>query len=510
MRETKYFIPLICAIIAAASPVHAQTSSYRVLAIRVNFPLENPDHETTSGQGEFDLRDYYAPENDDLRSQYFHPWDIPPHNRAYFEHHLQALDNYWQTVSEGRVSITADIFPRDTNAAYRMSNTFYKYGNGRSTEETYRKLVELLAEAAAVCKSTEGDAVNFSDYDTVMIIHAGIGSETSGQLNDIPSAYISRDDILAYAGDPISIDGRIIEHAIVVPEMTAANGVGGLNGIMAQMFGHRLGLPSMSNNDLGLPAAGGWCLMDTGAMAWGAQTRGFVPTHPMAWSKIELGWIDPVTVTTDTTLSIAATHISGDLPRAVKVPITADEYFLIENRHNYAPRDSLATAVYSDSDSSGVWLRPDHYDAYIPGSGVLVWLINDRIISEHRADGSINNDPFRRGIDLIEADGRQDIGALFGFGDPRAEYTEGHDEDAFSADSNDTLGPDTFPASESLWGGRSGITIHVNSAVGDTMSVTITFSSGIAGFPATVPGAHALSAADLDGDGSDETDRLEQ
>jgi len=476
---------------------------YSVLAVRVDFPYEDPDHDTTSGRGKFDLRNYYDESESALRSQYRNPWDVPPHDRRYFENHLLALRNYWWTVSEGGVDISYEVWPREPDGAYTLSRKFYKYGNGRTRVQVYEKLVTLLEEALTACKRAEGDGIDFSRYDTFMVIHAGIGSETSGGLNDIPSAFISHDDILKYLDGRLVIDGKEIDNGLVVPEMTAANGYGGLNGIMAQMFGHRLGLPSLSNNEDGLPAAGGWCLMDTGSMAYGHHTRGFVPTHPCAWSKIELGWVEPAVVMSDTTLSIAATHVKSDLPKAVKIPITGDEYLLLENRIRYAPRDSLPGVVFSDSDTSGVWLEVDHYDAYIPGSGILIWHINDGIIKEKRADNAINDDIYRRGIDLLEADGRQDIGAYIGFGDPRGEYTEGHDDDTFKVGGRTVLSPDTNPGSGSMWGGNSGITVKVESEPADTMTVTITFGNRLKGFPIRI-GARYLTSADLNGDGIDE------
>ncbi|GAG23801.1 unnamed protein product, partial [marine sediment metagenome] len=260
---------------------------------------------------------------------------------------------------------------------------------------------------------------DFSQFDTFIIIHAGLGRETSGGvINDIPSAYISREDFDTYLGTSLIVDDITIEHGIIVPEMASTNGIYGLNGIMAQMFGFRLGLPSFSNNKEGISGAGGWCLMDTGNMVWGYGTLGFIPTHPCIWSKIELGWIEPVTVTSDTTLDIAATHLNTGQHRGIKVPITNDEYLLIENRYNYAPADSLPKSItFSDTDTSGVWIDVDHYDAFIPGKGILIWHVNGSIIESNRADNTINDDPYRRGLYLLEADGRQDIGTTLLFGD---------------------------------------------------------------------------------------------
>ena len=475
---------------------------YRILAIRVDFPYEEPDHETTSGRGRFDLRDYYTDPN--VRHEYTHPWDIPPHNRQYFDHHLQALARYWEVVSEGRTTISYEIWPQEPEKAYTMGKKFYKYGNGRTKEQTSGKLLELFQEAVLKCKQTEGDRIDFSRFDTYMIIHAGIGSETSGMINDIPSAFLSPEDFSTF-DSPLSIDGTTVDNGIIVPEMTSSFGSVGLNGIMAQIFGFKLGLPSLSNNKDGLPGAGSWCLMDTGAMAWGYRTLGFIPTHPCIWSKIELSWVEPVVVTSDTTLDIAATHIDNGLPRGVKIPINSDEYLLIENRFRYAPRDSLPESItFSDSDTSGVWIEVEHYDAFIPGRGILIWHANDRIIDAYREDNTINDDSYRRGLDLLEADGRQDIGALFSFGDERAEYVVGHEDDTFKLGGNSVLSPRTNPHSGSMWGGNSGITVNVLSNPGDVMRVSISFSGKMKGFPVSLGTQENITAADLDGDGSDE------
>ena len=501
----RFIVGLIALVVLCAfnGSVHtAQAREYRILAIRVDFPYEEPDHDTTSGRGAFEMGNYYTDET--VRQQYFHPWDIPPHDSLYFAHHLEALNNYWSTVSEGRVSITFDILPRNTAGAYTMSNKFYKYGNGRTDNEINEKLVGLFKEAVETCKREEGGSIDFADYDTFMIIHAGIGQETSGGLNDILSAYLSPEDFRIHLGGLLTIDGAELDNGIIVPEAASFNGVGGLNGIMTQMFGHRLGLPSLSNNADGIPGAGGWCLMDTGSMSWGYNTRGFVPTHPCAWSKIELGWIEPVVVTTDTTLDITATHILSGAPRAVKIPITGDEYLLLENRLRYASRDSLPSAVFSDTDTSGVWMSVDHYDTYIPGSGLLIWHVNEKIIRERREDNAINNDPLRRGIDLLEADGQQDIGAMFGFGDERAEYSEGHDDDTYKLSGVNILSPTTNPNSGSMWGGNSGVTVQVNSDPGEVMNVTIRFSGNLKGFPVSLGKEGTVTAADIIGGDGDE------
>ena len=61
--------------------------TYRFLALRVSFPPETPDNETTSGNGTFDLSTSES-------SDRIYPFDAPPHDREYFEANLQDLSNY--------------------------------------------------------------------------------------------------------------------------------------------------------------------------------------------------------------------------------------------------------------------------------------------------------------------------------------------------------------------------------------------------------------------------------
>ena len=72
-----------------------------------------------------------------------------------------------------------------------------------------------------------------------------------------------------------------------------------------------------------------------------------------------------------------ATDRSGDLPKAVRIPIDAREYFLLENRQQRGQRgvveDEDAEKVWIDPDQvtieEGVWTAMEEYDAFVPGSG---------------------------------------------------------------------------------------------------------------------------------------------
>lgn len=507
-------LPLIfCCLLL--SFVAASAQEWRVLALRVDFPLESPDEPTTTGVGAFDLR--FA---EDAVEDYAPPFDLPPHDRVYFERHLKALDRYYRVVSAGRVEIAAEVFPRTERLAYTLPQTMLHYGNGRTTEEIGTRWIELLRDALDAALA-DADGPQLKDYNSFLVFHAGVGFET-GELNDIRSVFLEKSDFARFNGGPLALGGVEIDEAWILPESPSLNGRAGLNGLLAKFFGNQLGLPGLSNFADGLPAVGGWSLMDVGANALGfvladslEPVIGFAAPHLMAWSKARLGWIEPLVVRRDTVVSLLATDREGDLPKALRVPIDADEYFLLENRQQRgrrgAPEGQMVRGAEPDEVvwideadielEAGVWAGVEDYDLFIPGAGVLIWHVDDGVIAEYMATSAINNRPERQGIALEEADGYRDIGnPVF----ERLRQIEGSPDDPFFVGGQTLFGPNTRPDSRSNRGWETGIEIEVLSALGDTMQVAIRFGRSRPGWPQVLHGDGQLQATDLDGDGADE------
>lgn len=512
-------VALVSATCMAGAADAAQ--KWRILALRVDFPLEEPDESTTTGVGRFDLRSF-----DEALPDYFYPFDTPPHDRTYFENHLRALARYYQTVSEGEVEIEFELFPRGQEEAYSLPQRMLIYGNGRSEEEIGRKWIELFADAVRLADA-DPEGPRFADFNSFLVLHAGVGHET-GELNDIRSVFLAERDFEAYAEQSVlADDGQFeIRQGWILPESPSLRGQAGLNGLLAKFFGHQLGLPGLSNFADGLPAVGGWSLMDVGTNSLGFVLQdsllpvvGFAAPHPIAWSKARLGWIEPLVVQRDTVVTLLATDRSGELPKAVRIPIDADEYLLLENRqqrgqrgfpegieHPFLEPDQVVwidgeEVEFSNGDGTGSWLELAEYDAFIPGSGVLVWHVDDGVIRERFAAGAINNDPVHPGIALIEADGRRDIGQpVF----ERLDQIEGSPEDPFFVGGQTRLGGDTQPDTRTYRGWESGVEIEVLSEPGDQMRVEIRFPKSARGWPQRLQGGRRLQAADVDGDGTDE------
>ena len=527
---------VISSTVGVSSPLEADT--WRILALRVDFPTEDPDEWSTTGRGSFDLRSV-----SEALPDYTYPYDLPPHDRIYFEHHLEALSRYYHTVSEGQVSIEYDVFPKALSKAYTLPASALSYGNGRTSEEVTEKWLKLIKDAVVRAKG-DTDGPDFSKFDSYLFFHAGAGHET-GELNDIRSVFLSRGDIVAHGSEPIVADGVEIDDVWILPEAVSSSNVygrAGLNGLLAKFFGHQIGLPGLSNFFVGAPGVGGWSLMDVGPNRLGfllqdseLQTLfGFVPPHPIAWSKARLGWIDPLVVRQDTTVVVVATDRPADpgQHKAVKIPISATEYFLIENRQRRG-RTDLPEAIEvpfegiditwldpgqiefsgasddrrdtSVDPETGVWLGVEEYDAFIPGSGILIWHIDDAVIASQELDGAINDDRISPGIVLEEADGQRDIGNTYF---DRQDVTEGSAADPFFSGegrngfvSQTIFGPDTTPNTSTNTGVSTGVRVEVLSPLGDTMIVRVSFERQVDSWPVAIPDGKRLQSVDLNGNG---------
>ena len=408
--------------------VATHTDTVRVLAIRVQFVEDNSRF--TTGNGRFDYS------NDDT---YF--INKPPHNKTYFENQMKALSNYFENVSNGKLILDSDIYPADPESAYTLNQSMLYYSPNTTDEELDQRLSELMRDSFLA--ANEDDAINFTRYDAFIIFHAGVGADFTFDLestpNDIPSVFLNLNDLKNTIGkdDPdfegIVVDNTVITEASILPETQCQMGYDiGLLGTAAIMFGHQIGLPNLYDSDTGRPGIGVFGLMDQGS----ANFLGLLPAQPCAWSKVFLGWEEPIVLSTGTDIPVA-TAVAGNPATIYKIPIDAKEYYLIENRQQHALRSVKTTVGYDDlgnriefkvrddgtfeitpssnDGNIGVITDIEEYDFGLPGSGILIWHIDESVIEEKFEENRVNTDIDHRGVDLVEADGAQDIGRFFNF-----------------------------------------------------------------------------------------------
>jgi hypothetical protein len=183
------------------------------------------------------------------------------------------------------------------------------------------------------------------------------------------------------------------------------------------------------------------------------------------------------------------------------VPINSNEYFLLENRAQDAGKDNVIVtyrqngqtftkAIEPDTSGlftikrdfkkgipGGVVIDVDEFDASIPGNGIVIWHIDEKVISGKISRNKINTDPSRRGVDVEEADGIQDIGEKFSspFGDI---IGEGGSEDFWFKKNSSRLyknkfSSDSKPNTKTNDGTNSLISIENFSDLSNKMSFTV-------------------------------------
>jgi len=146
----------------------------------------------------------------------------------------------------------------------------------------------------------------------------------------------------------------------------------------------------------------------------------------------------------------------------------------------------------------------------LPASGLLIWHIDEDRINNGITNYTINGNREKRGVDLEEADGAQDIGYpnIFLFADPTGGYFgdmwfQGNPEyEALYPDQEGQpleFGPFTHPNTKSNDGATTYLSINNIGLPQDTMSFSVTNAMLADGFPDS--SLHIWLTYDFDGDG---------
>lgn len=514
-------------------PFRTAADTLDVLAVLVQFQAD-ADARTT-GNGQFDLS---VPATAGL--------DAPPHDAQYFLDHLTFLSNYYRKVSKGKLIVRTVLL----DTVYTLSSQMQRYSPPKNGPNT---VLGDLARDTWQQVDASGRVPDFSRYDCFVVFHAGVGRDIDlvsivgydPTPLDIPSLYLGLNAFkqfygATYDGIPVR-NGFKITNTIIMPETetrelpaTPTNVLLrlGINGLLAASVGSFLGLPDLFDTNTGKSGIGRFGLMDGQAIF---SFDGLFPPEPSAWEKYWLGWLQPVTVSSgDTTLKALPAISTSDRPDRVdtvyRVPISASEYFLVENRNRdwaqngqritssyrgttrqqtfvrdtagFDPREEIATRF---SAIRGVVTDVEDLDWSLPGGvgtnntffdgGILLWHIDETVIAQGLASNSVNGNPERRGVDVEEADGSQDIGQSYGQFDPGSGSEEGTALDFWYQGNASPLyknrfSSNTYPNSMSNGGANSHITIRDFSARSPRMTAKIIVGDDVAllqGFPKSLP-----------------------
>ena len=555
-------------VLSCLAPFSFAVDTLEVFALRVQFQEEKNDNSLTTGTGVFDS---------DKKEKDAYSLD-PPGRRgsaSYWLKHFEYANDYYRVVSGGNLVIKARIFPDPStgSSVYTLGKQIIDYNRtskkkGEKTAEfdeaRSRDYLTFVYDAIAAAGEDSSSAGPFriplSENPNVkrayMIIHAGAsrlvdggsmgtkGADTPGDFMDI---YISGDDWqyllpdsakastakaikgLTSEGDTattgIYIPGSVVDtlrSVMVVSETASQDGLNwGVNGIVVNQIAREIGLPNTYDVVKGISRLGYYDVMDFAGYNAG---NGFLPSMPAAWERAYMGWsqvkeVRPV-AGKPVTVDIAAAG-TGKGTEIVKVPLSASEYLLIENRQRSWNEDGTVNVIVgtTDEDSDTTWrtvpvdslnlvfedsacvkdsvsgkekcvvnkkkakgliVGVSSYDAGLPASGIVVWRVNDWYLRETLEYGVANfwgGDTLRDhqfGIAMVEADGILSIGKTFknALGEDTYDYGSGTDllphlriPDKKSDKKYSTvksIGPTGYANTMTTQGGYTGIKITVD------------------------------------------------
>lgn len=512
----------------------AAADTVNILVVMVQFQQDNTP--LTTGDGRFDLSTTTNP-----------VIDAPPHDRQYVMDHFQFAANYFRKASKGKTILQTTVL----NPVITLPGLMQEYSPPRSGSTI---AVGNLARDTWLKVDSAGLVQDFSLFNCFAIVHAGVGRDIDmvsllgydPTPYDIPSLYIGLNGFKQYYGNgyegiPVSGGTFHITNTMVLPEsesrtIPTATGTALLelstNGLICASIGNYLGLPDLFNTNTGDSGIGRFGLMDGQAIF---SFAGTFPPEPSAWEKYWLGWVEPIRLRPDsTTISLPAVAIADSIYR---VPISAQEYFLVENRNRDPQRngqtvtyrfngqtttvtflkDTIGFYAADISALAGVVLDVEDLDWSLPGGtdnngtfydgGVLIWHIDEGVIARGLATNTVNGDPNWRGVDLEEADGSQDIGRHYELFSAGSGSEEGTALDYWylgnaSPVNRNIFSRTSYPDSRSNTGANSHITIKDFSARGPHMTAKVVIGDNvvkpIAGFPKALPNklsTNSLTAA---------------
>jgi M6 family metalloprotease-like protein len=371
-----------------------------------------------------------------------------------------SVRDYFNEISNDSLEVFGDNGSIVDWTEVSESYSYYvdgEQGTGSGAHGVARSAAALVVEIAMEVESdldfSEFDGDGDGAVDVVILIVEGWGNGDNDQfwphmsLINSGSSGIGLIDPGAPTNNDgyFSLDGVTIKKYIVIPEQfhMAHFGVDENYihpiGTICHELGHVLGLPDLYDTSENSAAGiGDWGLMGSGN--WQRQTS---PAYMSAWSRHQLGFINPMII--DAAINseeILLPAESGEAEfLAMILPMDSNmpqEYLILENRQELGA------------------------DQYLERSGLLVWHIDETITGMYPAMNSVNVNPEFYGVNLLQADGEGDLYRDNGNSDSKDPYpgSLGVEElDGSTNPNTDTYSYDRDADGTVEQGGASGIAI---------------------------------------------------
>ena len=273
---------------------------------------------------------------------------------------------------------------------------FGKSGMSTEFQRCFWPILDLLDEL----RLDPSQAFNWADFDknvdgfidSMVVMHSGYGAEWGGID---PNGKAS--------------DQRIWSHSVAAQEDTwrspsfmidvgtycvtsvfrgvEGNGIARIGVLLHEML-HTFGLPDLFDLNRS-DQRGGVGFYSIMSDVWRQGTDGMLPGHLDPWSKIKLGWVNPIQITSDGTYVLQPSAMAPEV-FILDGPYPEVEYLLIENRQAMS------------------------YDEGLPTSGALIWHIDEDAQLNTEAGGTYQGAAWPANgkhyqVALVQADGKFDL-----------------------------------------------------------------------------------------------------
>ncbi len=375
------------------------------------------------------------------------------------------MTQYYNEVSYVNFQVTGTVYDWVTVSQNR---TYYEGNNNgygtypQSAKGLVREVVELNDASVNFGKydndgpdgvPNSGDDDGYAD--AVGIVYTGAGPDWSPGNSHIWPHMSSLGDNEFTTNDAKSGGGNIkVRTYFICPEQGGSgDGNGSIRpiGVYVHEFGHVLGLPDLYDRTDATEGPdfepsngiGEWGLMASGS--WGGDgDHTETPSHMTAWSKIQMGWLNPTEITSVVdNLALKNVEANAQAWLLWEDAYAASSYFLIENR------------------------QKNGFDKYLNGDGMIIYHVdeNQRWGPVAWSSGWVNDDETHKLVDIEEADGLAHLDNSINRGDSG---------DTFPGSSNNTSFTDSsIPNAKDYNGQASGVSITNISSSSSTMTANV-------------------------------------
>jgi M6 family metalloprotease-like protein len=233
-----------------------------------------------------------------------------------------SVRDYYAETSYGRLTLQSVV-----TVWVRLPETESYYGTGRPDAYPAQMVSNAIDAAdAAGFNFAQGDSDGDGWVDSLTIIHSGYGQEYGNPLPDLR--------IWSHQGSMASVvtkDGVKMYRYHTEPALRNASGTGIIRiGVICHEMGHFFGLPDLYDYSGTTDGLGDWSLMAGGS--WNG-TDGKRPAHFDAWCKSFLGFVNPVPLHSQPSVSVPRAE-DNRVVKMLRDGLSNGEYFLFENRAN--------------------------------------------------------------------------------------------------------------------------------------------------------------------------------